>query len=297
MKKILLVSLFALIAFGCEDVIDIETPSEPPRLIINGILRVDEAEQFVPVEIRVTQTNNFFGATPVTSLESAIIIIETKNERGETIRTNFSNLTDLDKGSGIYVPDPSFMEDQRIPTSILNDDILFTLVITHEGRRYAASTKYVKAVPITTIEQGTETLFDEDSKELIVSFTDDPDADNFYVFDFDFGEFLVTEDQFYQGKPFTFSYFYSKKLEAGQEVTVSILGADQSFYNYVNLLVEQTQNNLGVFETPAATARGNVFDVTGLDNIDVVDNLDRPQAFPLGYFAIVESFNQTFIIE
>lgn len=297
MKKIFFTLFTSLIFFGCEDVVDIETPSEPPRLIVNGILRVDENEPIIPVEIRVSQTNNFFEETPVTSLENVVIVRETFNEDGAIIQTGFSNLTDLDKGSGIYVPDPSFMTDQNIPTSILSDDVRFTLLLTHEGRRYAAATRYVKAVPIDTIEQGTETIFDEDSKELIVSFTDNPDKDNFYVFDFDFGEFLVTDDQFYQGKPFTFSYFYNKKLEVGQELKISILGADQSFYNYVNLLVEQTQNNLGVFETPAATARGNVFDITGLDNIDVVDNLNRPQDFPLGYFAVVESFEQTFVIE
>ncbi len=298
MLKRLGILLVVIVFFsGCEDVIEVETPTEPPRLIVNGILRVDENEPFIPVEIRVSQTDNFFGETTVASLESIAIFIEAFDETGATIGSGTSNLTELDEGSGIYVPDPSFSTDQRISTAVLALDPLFTLVITYNGRRYAAQTRYAPAAPIDRIVQGTETLFDDDTTEVIVSFTDDETRDNFYVFDFGLGAFSVTEDQFYQGESFEFSYFYDRELTPGEEITVSILGADQGFYNYMDLLIEQTENNLGVFETPAATARGNVFDITGLDNINVVDNTDRPFDFPLGYFAIVESFSETITIE
>jgi hypothetical protein len=43
--------------------------------------------------------------------------------------------------------------------------------------------------------------------------------------------------------------------------------------------------------------RGNVFDVTDLDNIDVLDNAGQPEVFPLGYFAIVQEFTSTITIE
>ena len=53
----------------------------------------------------------------------------------------------------------------------------------------------------------------------------------------------------------------------------------------------------GIYETLAATVRGNVFDVTGLDNDILFDNVNRPDAFPLGYFAVVEEFKQRITIE
>ncbi len=43
--------------------------------------------------------------------------------------------------------------------------------------------------------------------------------------------------------------------------------------------------------------RGNIFDITDLDNIDLFDNVEQPEVFPLGYFAIVEEFKQTITIE
>ncbi|WP_420322852.1 DUF4249 family protein [Flagellimonas sp.] len=289
--------LWALV--GCEDVIDVEVPTTNPRLIVNGLLRVDESLEFVPVEIKVTETNNFFEETPVTQLESALIIYGQPNPDAPELLDNLatSSLAESAPGSGIYIPDPTFDADQRIRTTSLLPNTVFILIIEHKGRRYAARTPYSKTVPLDNLVQGDETLFDEDDTEIKISFTDIQDQEDYYVFDFGFGEFLAFDDQFIDGQQFEFSYFYQKDLEPGQEVEISIMGADQQFFNYMDLLVEQTQNDGGVFETPAATVRGNVFDITGLDNTLIFDNVNRPEDFPLGYFAVVEEFKQSLIIE
>ena len=156
---------------------------------------------------------------------------------------------------------------------------------------------YVPTVPIDDLRQGDETLFDEDETEIIVTFTDIPEQKDYYVFDFGFGNFLATDDQFIDGQEFTFSYFYDEILEPQTTLEVSLLGADQQFFNYIDLLVEQTENDGGIFETPAATVRGNMFDVTGLDNIEIFDNVGRPQSFALGYFAVVQESKATIVIE
>lgn len=285
--------LFSLI--GCEDVVDIDTPSEPPRLIVEALIRVDETEPFIPVEVKVSLTDNFFGTVPVTELERILILVEAY-EDGMLIETGDAILTESVAGSGIYVPDQTYA-DERIPTSAIEFDLNYILIITHEGRRYFAQTRYVPAVPFTDIVQGSGTLLDEDETEVIVSFRDDPEADNFYIFDFDFDEFLVTEDEFYQGQEFAFSYFYDRKFEAGKNIEISILGADKPLYDYMAQLIEQTEDPQGPFQTPVATVRGNIFDITGLDNIEIFDNVERPNDFPLGYFAIVQEFKQTITIE
>ena len=200
-------------------------------------------------------------------------------------------------GSGIYVPDPNFDADQRIPTAGLSEDLQFTMIIPYQGRRFAAQTRYVPSVPIDNLAQGTETLFDDEETEVIITYTDDPNRSNYYVFDFDFGEFFASEDTFYQGQNFSFSYFYDQIFDSGRELEISILGADQEFYNYMLLLIEQADDDFNVFDTPVATVRGNVFDVTDLDNIDVFDNVDQPNSFALGYFAIVEEYKATLTIE
>lgn len=264
--------------FGCEDVVEVDLPNEEPRLIVNALIRVNPDSDLVNLRVKVSQTNSFFDEIPVTNLEqitlAGAILVDTNNP-----------------GSGIYegVRSRDYIE------SLEGEEIL--LQITWEDKRYYASTTYIPTVPIDNIKVGNNTLFNEDETEIIITFTDNPDRTNFYVFDMGFGNFTTTDDQFIQGQQFQFSYFYDQKFQPGQELVISILGADQSFYNYMNLLIEQTEDNFGVFETPAATVRGNIFDVTELDNIDFFDNVNIPNEFALGYFAVAQEYSQSITIE
>ncbi|NKI32589.1 DUF4249 family protein [Croceivirga thetidis] len=300
MRKYTFILFVVVSLLSCEDVIDVELQTTEPRLVVNGLLRVDLNQEFIPIEIKVSETTNFFENNIPTQLDDNAVIFygEPDPDAPEIINDiKSSSLTELDAGSGIYVPDPSFDGDQRIPTSLITPNTVFILIMQHKGRRYAARTPFATTVPIDNLEQGTETLFDEDDKELKITITDQANVDNYYLFDFDEGEFLALDDQFIDGQEFEFSYFVDRDLEAGQELEISILGADLDFFNYMDLLVEQTESDGGVFETPAATVRGNVFDVTGLDNNLLFDNVNRPDAFPLGYFAVVQEFKRTIILE
>lgn len=297
MKNAFLLGLFLLfICHSCEDVITIETPSEAPRLVVDGLIRVDRSEEFIPIEITVSLTNNFFEEISPTSLENIEIIAE-EVENGTVVRTSSSSLAEEINGSGRYIPDPGLSTDQRIPTAILNGEVNFVLRITHQGRRYMAQTNFVPTVPIDTVVQGNGTLFNGDETEAIISFTDNPDRNDYYIFDLGFGDFLVTEDEFYQGQQFEFSWFYDQQFESGRELEISILGADEAFYSYMDQLIEQGGDSQGPFQVPAATVRGNIFDITDLDNIDAIDNVQQPNVFPLGYFAIVQEYKQTLTIE
>lgn len=299
MKKIFYYFILCCIILSCEDVIDVDLPPTETRLIVNAVFRVDITQEFVPVEVRVSETTNFFEQNEPTELSSAIIFygIPLEDDPNLFEEVFSSSLAESEPGSGIYIPDPTFDGDQRIQTSSLEPGVVFQLIIEHKGSRYFATTPYVTSPPIDTIEQGTETLFDEDDIEVLVTFTDVPDIENYYVFDFDFDEFLALDDQFIDGQQFEFSYFYDKELMPGDEVEISILGVDEPFFSYMDLLLEQTEDTGGVFETPSATVRGNVFDITGLDNDEIFDNVERPGNFPLGYFAVVQEFKQSLIIE
>lgn len=288
--------LLAVLFFvSCEDVIDLELDQEEPRLIIDAVLRVDKSKEFVPVEVKVSLTDNYFGENPIANLES-IVISYGVLENGYITNPAYSNLAESEPGSGIYVPDPNYSSDQRIRTQFVNEDVTFDLIVEYNGKTYYSSTNYIPTVPFNSVQQGTQTLF-EDEIEIIVDFTDNPDRDDFYLFDFDNGNYLVSEDKFYKGQDFSFSYFYDDPIEPGDTLEVKILGADRNFYNYMNLLLQQTDQNFGFFDTPAATIRGNIFYVTDLDNIDVFDNTDSTNSFPLGYFAVIQEYSQTLVIE
>ncbi len=299
MKKTICYFVLFFSVLACEDIVDVDLPQTESRLIVNAVFRVDITEEFVPVEVRVSETSSFFEQNEPTELSSAIIFygIPLEDDPNLFEEVFSSSLAESQPGSGIYIPDPTFDRDQRIRTTSLEPGMVFQLIMEHNGNRYFARTTYTTTVPIDNLVQGDETLFDEDDKEVLVTFTDTPNEDNYYIFDFDFNEFLALDDQFIDGQEFEFSYFYDKNLEPGDEVEISILGADQQFYNYMDLLLEQTENTGGVFETPAATVRGNVFDITGIDNDSIFDNVERPENFPLGYFAVVQEFKESLVIE
>ena len=274
-----------------------EVPNTPPRLLVEGLIRVDDQEDFVPVRIGMKETNSFFEELPVTQAENIIIGIERFDSDGNLIEVLTSSLAEEAPGTGIYIPDPDATFDQRIPTVFLDENVRFTLQLRHKGRQYVAQTNYVPVVPIDFLVQGRATLFEGDETEVIVAFTDPPAEKNYYLFDFGPTEFLVTEDTFYQGRFFQFSYFYVDPIEPGTELQVSIMGVDNIFYNYMDLLIAQSGDQQGIFQTPVATVRGNVVDVTGLDNEEIVDNANRPDVFPLGYFAIVQEQVRTITIQ
>lgn len=293
---LLTLSFFA----SCEDVIDLELPENDTRLIVNGIMRVDETQEFIPIEILVTESSSFLNNNTIASIESAIIYYGTPNPDAPEILEGggISNLAELEPGSGKWVPDPSFDSDQRIRVSNISEGDVFQLIITTSEERFFASTTYVKSVPIDSLEQGDQTLFSGNETEVIVTFTDNGERNDYYILDFDFDEYLVTEDEFYQGQTFVFSYFYDNELELNTSVTVeiSLLGADESFYNYMNQIIVQSGGDQGPFQTPSATVRGNIINVTGIDNSEIFDNVERSDNYALGYFAIVQEYKETIII-
>ncbi len=290
MKSNVYYMILITLLISCEDVITLDVPTDNPRLIVNAIFRVDMEEEWVIAEVKVSLTNNFFDEIPITNVESITIISEEFDENGLYLGGGAFPFTEVEPDTGIYTP------IAPIPTNGFNERMTYALIIRHEGRRYIAQTKYVPAVPIQSLVQGTNTLFNSDETEIIVTIQDDAERQNFYIFDFGNGNFLLTDDQFYNGQTFEFSYFI-EQLQSGQNLMVTIMGADRTFYNYMNQLITQSDNTFGFFATPAATVRGNFFDITNLNNIDVFDNVNTPNNYPLGYFAIVQSFSQSLVIE
>ena len=282
---------------SCEEVIEVTVPEEAPRLIVNGLIRVDVQQAFVPVRIALTESAGFFQEIPVTQAENILIQVERFDPDGNLIESLTSSLAEETPGSGVYIPDPDATFDQRITIILLNENVRFTLQLRHRERQYLAQTWYQPVVPIDFLVQGKATLFEGDETEVIVTFTDPPGLGNYYLFDFGPAEYLVTEDTFYDGQFFQFSYFYEDPIEPGTEIEVSIMGADLEFYNYMDLLLDQSSGSQGPFQTPVATVRGNVVDLTGLDNQDRVDNTDRPEVFPLGYFAVVQEQSRRLVIQ
>jgi len=276
--RYLLYILSLAIFSSCEDVIDVEVPKDASRLVVDGIIRINESEPMTNVRISISLTSSFFEE-PQTAVVDELKITNTDLEDSFE-NPNFVVLVSTEPG--VY--------EAQISTDFLSDGNL-QLSVMHKGQNYLAETNYVPGVPIDTVEQGTGTLFSGNETEIIVAFTDDGTRDDFYLFDFGFNEYLVTEDEFYQGQTFLFSYFYEEGLDSDQEIDISLLGVDEQFYNYIAQVTIQAGGDQGPFQTPAATVRGNVINVSDLASADSSNN------FALGYFAVVQEYKKSITIE
>jgi hypothetical protein len=272
-------SLFVVMQ-SCEDVIDVDLPTEEPRLIVDALIRVDTSEVFTDIIVKVAETGSFFGTVPPVELQQ-ITITNLDTGVGEV-------LLELEPGTGIYQnPDPFATAE------LLEGEWL--LQIDYQDQLFLAYAEFIPSVPIDNVVQGDGILFDEDDTEVIITFTDSAERDDFYLFDFDFANYLVTEDEFYQGQQFEFSYYYDESLVAGDSINISLMGVDEDFYNYMDQLITQSEEDFGPFETPSLTVRGNIINATDIDNN--FNNLNNTNNFALGYFAIVQEFKETIIIE
>ncbi|NNF20268.1 MAG: DUF4249 family protein [Flavobacteriaceae bacterium] len=285
MKRILILVFINLFFFSCEDVVEIDTPVGAPRLIVDALLRINTSEPVQNIRIEVNLTDSFFGETPATAVEQMTIT----NIDMETSFENPNSIILLQTEPGVY-------EASKNTDFFLSGRLI--LQVDFQGELYIARTEYVPGVPIDSLEQGDASLFEGDETELIISYTDEAERNDFYLFDLGFDEYLVTEDEFYQGQQFVFSYFYDQSFESGQNLEIGLMGVDESFYNYMNqLIVQSGSDTAGPFQTPAATVRGNIINATGIDNIENFDNVGDPDNFALGYFAVCQEFRDTLTIQ
>lgn len=285
MKKIVGMLFMALLFVSCEDVIDVEVPQTPPRLSIDGLVRLDASQAITTVQIKASLTSSFFEDVTPAELNS-ILIINPDYQPTSPLDSQALVLTEV--APGIY---------EGSKGTIFFTEGELQLTIQHEDQRYLALTRFVPSSPIISLEQGDGTLFSGNETEIEVTFTDDASRNDFYLVDLDFGDYLVTEDEFYNGRTFKFSYFYDDGVQAGREINISLLGVDEPFYNYMNQLIVQAGGDQGPFQTPSATVRGNIINVTEIDNINSFDNVENSDNFALGYFAVCQTYSETIVVE
>ena len=257
---------------SCEDVIDVDVPEGDPRLVIDASFEFYLTEDPIAISgnIRLSESAPFFDEIP--AVNSATVFVTNLSDNSVI---NFENVNE----NGIYEP-IDFTVD-LIPEFGID----YELTVIYNNEIYKATTQLFPSVPINSVEQGDGTLFEGDETEIIVTFTDDGTRDDFYLFDFDFNLLEVSEDRFYQGEMFTFSYFY-ENMFTGDDVTIKLLGIDERYFNYALQIIELSDQNDGdPFQVPPSTARGNII------------NISNPDNFALGYFNLSEAYRIDFTIE
>ena len=266
MKKIILYLCIGYLTLACEDVIELELNTAAPRLAIDAQLKVNPNEQFTQL-IKLSLTGGFYDENTTVVTTATVELLDITNS------TTYTFVHDANT-PGHYTLDF---------THSLETD--YKLIIHYDNEVYESSVEHLRpTVPIDSLVQGNETLFQGDEKEVLVTITDDGTRDDFYIFDFGFNLFLATKDEFYQGNAFTFSYFYDE-LEAGDTAEISVYGANEHYFNFMSAIIEQTEEGGDPFKTTPTTVRGNLH------------NTSNPNHYPMGYFSIGETYNASLLLE
>lgn len=257
--------LFVVFIFSkCEKVIDVDVPSIAPKLIIDAAFEVnfDETPVTANTVVKLRLSADYFD-TELPIVTNATVYVTNLNSNS-VINFNDINL------DGNYVPDVSFIPE---------DDIPYELTIIYNGETFKGQATKAKSTPFTNVVQGDETLFSGKETEVKVNFTDDANANNFYLFDFTNSLFLAIEDRFFNGSDYNFSFFYGEDdIELPATVNIKMSGITEQYFTYFRVLIDQSgQNAGGPFETIPASLVGNMVNTT------------NPNEFPLGYFHISET--------
>lgn len=265
MKKGTLIIVFFISLFfaSCEEVVDVDLDTAPPKLVIEAAINWEKGTTGNEQTIKLTTTTGYFENV-IPTVSGALIDI--KNSHGD--KFNFIEV----KKSGVYIC------NNFVPVI----DEQYTLTVVSRGSRYIATETLKSVAPIMRIEQNNEGGFTGKDIEIKAFYNDPADAANFYLYKYVYSNkikstFYVDEDKFFNGNEF-FSLSDDEDLKIGNEIEITHFGISKQYYNYMSILVSIAGNNVGgPFQSPPATVKGNIVNVTNKEN------------YPLGYFSLCET--------
>lgn len=269
-KKIIL-GFITLLMISCEDVIKIDAPTIPPKLVIEASLNWFKGTSGSYQFIKLSLSAPYFDTQILPANDAEIFVTDSSN--------NTFIFTE-NEDTGIYVT-YSF---------IPKIDETYTLTINYQNETYIGTEVLKSVTPIIRVEQQNDKGFSGDDTELKAYYQDPVNENNYYFFEFIIGKNLLVDLQVYNDE-FTngneiFGYFSNDELYTGDEVIIRNYGVSQRFYEFTFLLLQQKNDESGgPFETQPASIRGNCVNVT------------NPNNYPFGYFRISEVDQFIYTIE
>ncbi|MFT5252442.1 MAG: hypothetical protein ACI87N_001452 [Flavobacteriales bacterium] len=273
MKKINLIIVFFSLLFltSCEEVVQIDLNNAAPRIVVEAAIRWQKGTSGSLQKIKLTTTAGYYD-TAIPIVSGAVVTV--KNSANLIFTFNEIN------GTGEYVC------SNFIP--VINDE--YTLTVTSKGQKYTATETLKSVAPIVEIIQNDKGGFTGNNIEIKTYFNDPANESNYYLYNYSYSSqvlqnYYVDEDTSYQGNKF-FSISQSNKIKKNDKIMVTHFGISKSYYNYLRILLSIASNGGGSpFQSPPATVRGNLINITNADN------------YPLGYFSLSESDKREFIIQ
>lgn len=272
MKKILLLITFvSLLLTSCEDVVDVNLATAPPKLVVDASIDWAKGSDGNYQMIKLSTTTSYYSATIPPALGAAVSI---SNTEGQVF-----NFTDI-ANNGQYICN-NF-------APVIGQS--YTLTIVYEGATYSGTETLLRTPDIVNIEQTNDGGFIGDETEVRFYFQDNVSEENFYLVRFDapvipYPDYDTTDDEFTNGN-LMFGIFADEDLEAGQVLDIRLHSISKRYKNYMDKVLEIAGGGgAGPFSTPPATVRGNMVNQTNDAN------------YPLGYFRVTQSDHYQYTIQ
>jgi len=259
--KYSLLLLIAIMFTACEEVVDVDLNTAPPRLVVEANIDWIRGTTGRQQTIKLTKTRGYYDNNiPVVGGASVAVT-------GDDGRTyEFIE----DPGTGNYVC--NYFQPEVGTTYVLN--------ITSEGQNYTATETMYAAPIITRTAQTNEGGFLGEDIEMRFYWNDFANEDNYYLTRIDaavlpFPDYDVADDEFFEGNEM-FELFFDEDLVQGDVIKVKLYGISQQYHDYMNVLLEAAGSGGGPFSAVPVAARGNVINVSNDAN------------YALGYFRVCE---------
>ena len=164
-----------------------------------------------------------------------------------------------------------------------------------EGETYSAQETFMPVVPILEVYQSTEKFLPE-VLEVNFDFLDPVEEENYYYIKFKeqadtFPRLLDFKDEFVNGN--LISVFNERQenedinqveYAPGDTVNMELIGISKRYYEYIQLLINQSESG-GPFDTTPVALRGNC------------TNQNDPNNFAYGYFRLTEVAKASYTFE
>lgn len=273
MKKITvyLMLILAVFSTGCEDVIQVDLDSAPPKLVIEAAINWKKGTSGNLQRIKLTTTTSFYS-TEIPKVSGANVSVK----NSANVVFIFAETTNAGEYTcATFIP-------------VLNET--YTLTVVSNGNTYTATETMKPVTPITKIVQNNKGGFTGTDIEIKTFYQDPAGETNYYLYKYVYSNqlksnYYVDQDELINGNEF-FSISQNDALKKDDTIEVSHFGISKAYYNYMSVLVSIAGNDSGgPFQSPPATVRGNIINTTDSTN------------YPLGYFSLSEVDIRNYTIE
>lgn len=260
------ISILSILLYltSCEHVIDIDLPTAPPRLVVEGNLDFDANNKQDTISINLSLTTDFYNPQ-APKVHNATVWVEDGNGN----KHPFKELNN----TGRY-----------ISTSIKKDFVKnkYKLHIEYDNDIYEATESLVETPKIERLEQRREKFFNDYYYTIRIYFQDTDKGNNklnyYYtnlLWENKRPALSVRSNEFSKGQLIE-DISTDKDYKPGDKIQIDLHQISRNYYDYIWLINDALNNGGGPFQTPISKIKGNV------------KNLTTPDKEALGYFRVTE---------